>query len=240
MKLLALLLLIVPTFLYAQELKKITKNDKSAGTEEIFFVLKSDNKIRHGSYQKLISNEVRVSGYFKNGKEDSLWIEYSWRGKVTSKGYYTNGSRTGVWEFYENDGKLNQKFDYDKREVLYNEPSKTKNTDFKLLKDTLPADKVSGPVYIGGDYEMFMPIVKNIQYPQFERDNDIQGKVIVSFVIDANGNTNSHKVLTSISKGLDDEALRVVKMIPSNWIPAKVNNTKVDCEYTVPVVFRLM
>ena len=69
-------------------------------------------------------------------------------------------------------------------------------------------------------------------------ENGVQGRVIVSFVVERDGSITDVKVVKSVDQALDKEAMRVVKSMP-RWIPGKQNGQAVRVKYTVPVTFRL-
>lgn len=69
-------------------------------------------------------------------------------------------------------------------------------------------------------------------------ENNIQGRVVVQFVVTKNGSIGEVKVLRSRDKDLDNEAVRVVKSLP-NFIPGKMNGQPVNVWYTLPVTFKL-
>jgi len=92
------------------------------------------------------------------------------------------------------------------------------------------------PQYPGGDYRDF--IVRNIRYPVEAAENGITGKVIVKFVIEANGSLSNVKVVQSANKFLDAEAKRLVKMMPK-WIPGRQDGKTVRVAFSVPVNFVL-
>ena len=94
------------------------------------------------------------------------------------------------------------------------------------------------PQFVGGDSSLVHFLQKNIQYPQMERDNDIQGKVVVRLLVDETGTVSDIEILRHASPGLDKEALRVVKALPK-WKPATYNNKPVAVYYVLPVMFRL-
>ena len=94
------------------------------------------------------------------------------------------------------------------------------------------------PQYPGGDGELMKFLQKNIQYPQMERDNDIQGKVLLRFVVMEDGSVNDVQVVRAVSPGLDKEAVRVVKMLPK-FTPGKQQGKPVRVYFNLPVVFRL-
>jgi periplasmic protein TonB len=80
---------------------------------------------------------------------------------------------------------------------------------------------------------------KNIVYPAVARDNGIQGVVTVSFVVWSDGSIRDVKILGAPKGGgLDEEAMRVVKMMP-RWLPGKQNGRAVNVQYTLPVRFQL-
>ena len=91
----------------------------------------------------------------------------------------------------------------------------------------------------GGSSDAFVKYVQdNLVYPQVAIDNGESGRVVVNFIVDANGKIKNAKVVTSVSNALDAEALRVVNAAP-DWTPAKVGGKAVPVAYSVPVVFAL-
>jgi protein TonB len=94
------------------------------------------------------------------------------------------------------------------------------------------------PEYPGGDAELFKFIQNNIQYPSMERDNDIQGKVIVGFVVMEDGAIADVTIKRAVSPGLDKEASRVVRLLPK-FKPGKQQGKAVRVNYVLPIVFKL-
>ena len=90
----------------------------------------------------------------------------------------------------------------------------------------------------GGDAAMMQFISENMKYPPQAAKNREQGRVLVQFVIDEDGQVCETKVVRSVSKELDAEALRVVKLLP-NFIPAKKDGKNVAIHYTLPILFKL-
>ena len=109
----------------------------------------------------------------------------------------------------------------------------------KPLSNSKLIDKATTkPEFPGGNDMLWKFVQKNIQYPQMERDNDIQGKVIVRFLVDETGTVSDIEILRHVSPGFDKEAVRIVKALPK-WKPATYNNKPVAVYYVLPVVFRL-
>ena len=94
------------------------------------------------------------------------------------------------------------------------------------------------PTFPGGQQALFEWLSKNIKYPVVAEENGVQGRVIVTFVVERNGSITDVQVAKSVDPSLDKEAVRVVKAMP-HWIPGKQNGSAVRVKYTVPVTFRL-
>ena len=94
------------------------------------------------------------------------------------------------------------------------------------------------PQFPGGQAALLEYLAKNIKYPVVAEENGIQGKVIVTFVVERDGSITDVKVVKSVDPSLDKEASRVVKSMPK-WQPGKQNGSAVRVKYTVPVQFRL-
>jgi protein TonB len=93
------------------------------------------------------------------------------------------------------------------------------------------------PAFPGGEAERNKFLAENIQYPQQATENGIQGTVYVSFVVDSKGNVTDVKILRGIGGGCDEEALRVVKMMPK-WHPGKQNGKNVRVLFNMPIYFK--
>ena len=94
------------------------------------------------------------------------------------------------------------------------------------------------PQFPGGPSALFEFISKNIQYPKEAEDANLQGRVIVTFVVEKDGSVSNAKVVRPIDPLLDAEALRVVNSMPK-WIPGKQNGEAFRVKYTIPVTFRV-
>lgn len=94
------------------------------------------------------------------------------------------------------------------------------------------------PEFPGGQQELMNFLMKNMKYPKEATDKGTQGRVVVQFVVNKDGSVVEPTVVKSVSPELDQEALRVVKMMPK-WQPGKQNGEVVRVKYTIPVSFRL-
>lgn len=90
----------------------------------------------------------------------------------------------------------------------------------------------------GGEKACIEWLARNIKYPPVCQEQGIQGRVIVSFIVDKEGNILEPKVIRSPDEHLADEALRVINLMPK-WNPAKVGGRDVNSRFNMPIMFRL-
>lgn len=94
------------------------------------------------------------------------------------------------------------------------------------------------PEFPGGMAELMKYLNSNIKYPVEAHKAGIQGRVVVSFVVNKDGTVKDAKIVRSVDKSIDAEALRVISAMPK-WLPGYQNGKAVKVRYTVPVTFRL-
>ncbi|MDE6158396.1 MAG: energy transducer TonB, partial [Muribaculaceae bacterium] len=92
--------------------------------------------------------------------------------------------------------------------------------------------------YPGGELEMFKYLMNNIKYPEAAVKAGVEGAVVVSFNVNADGTISDEKVLKSVSPECDAEALRVVRGMVK-WKPAISDGKPVSCQFALPINFRL-
>lgn len=90
----------------------------------------------------------------------------------------------------------------------------------------------------GGQAALMKWLSQNVRYPETAQQNDVQGRVIVKFVVEKDGSIGVATILKGVDKDLDREALRVVKKMP-RWQPGKNNGVAVRSYFNLPVVFKL-
>lgn len=110
----------------------------------------------------------------------------------------------------------------------------------KQLKGT-PVFEVAEemPEFPGGGMSAFMDYIKtNMRYPASAKEKGTQGRVTVRFVVDKDGSIKDLKILRSVDKDMDAEALRLIKSMPK-WKPGRQKGQPVAVKYTTLVKFRL-
>ncbi|NVO18496.1 MAG: TonB family protein [Bacteroidetes bacterium] len=134
----------------------------------------------------------------------------------------------------------------DNDEVVYEESDDLELADHLSAKEECNK-KAAQPVFAvdeqqpefpGGEEKMKKFIADNIRYPQQAAESAIEGTVFISFVVNANGSISDIKILRGIGGGCDEEAIRVIKMMPK-WIPGKQDGKPVPVLFNLPVKFSL-
>jgi TonB family protein len=92
------------------------------------------------------------------------------------------------------------------------------------------------PEYIGGDDARIKFLQDNIKYPQDVMKAGVQGKVFVGFIVEKDGSVTNAKILRGMDNSCDEEALRVIRMMPK-WTPGKVKGEDVATEFVIPLNF---
>jgi TonB family protein len=92
------------------------------------------------------------------------------------------------------------------------------------------------PVFSGGNDSLQAFLKRNIRYPQQAKINRIQGRVYIGFMVDRNGKIVNPNILSSASPELDEEAMRVVKLMP-DWTPGTAGGSAIDVQYILPIDF---
>ncbi|MBF9239076.1 energy transducer TonB [Hymenobacter sp. BT683] len=151
--------------------------------------------------------------------------------------------KVGIWEYYgytaSQEKVVVQRYDHSAKALVYYRPS----GDMKYRIQTTPGQWASRvvdqpPLFIGGDAAL-ATYTTQLQYPAQAQARNIQGQVTIAFAIDTLGQASDHRVVRSIGGGCDQEALRVARTIPNEWIPARLSTRAVPAEYELTLTFRM-
>ena len=94
------------------------------------------------------------------------------------------------------------------------------------------------PCFIGGEEELFKWLAKNIKYPQLAIETGVMGTVVVTFVVEKDGNISNVQLLNDIGGRCGEEAIRVVKSMPK-WKAGRQNSEFVRVQFNLPIRFNL-
>lgn len=186
-----------------------------------FTVYEKDRKVSEGSYA--------------DGKKNGYWSNWRSSGVLMSTGAFADDKRDGAWTYYYENGKVQAEVSYTKGVTV---AVKEYHTDGHMLneEDTFlfPLEQA---VFNPDHGEVYQFLARNIQYPKEARENGIEGKVVLQFVVNREGSVSNVEIIRS-DHYFDQECLRVVKSMPA-WKPGKNNGKPVCTIVTLPVQFRL-
>lgn len=116
--------------------------------------------------------------------------------------------------------------------------SSSQQDSFKIQESPLPVPSfVSARPRFGFD-SLNAYLRRQLTYPQKIAAQNIEGTVVISFVISKNGAVSEVTVVKGIQPTLDSIAIEAVKAMPA-WDPAQSNGTPVDSRHTIPLEFRV-
>lgn len=103
-------------------------------------------------------------------------------------------------------------------------------------KDAVPFDSLENAVNaeFDGDYSAYLD--KTLYYPEIALENGDDGRLIATFIVDKDGSINCPMIIQSVSREIDAEALRVIRLMP-NWIPASLDHQPVRMKIKLPILF---
>ncbi len=221
------------------------------------------NGNRVGSWKHYYTHStVLASETISNDSETLLYTSYdSATQKLSNKTIYKDGDICYEWKYSGGDsfltetsyteekkgksktvhyanGKISAKYTYqDGKEITHEcfdlNGSKVACDTTGSGKKFLYVEKMPAAHYVLNDY-----LAKNIHYPKYARKKNIEGRVIVKFVVDEDGSISNVEIKKGIGGGCDEEAIRVVSEMPA-WIPGSQNGKLVRVYFTLPIHFKL-
>lgn len=120
--------------------------------------------------------------------------------------------------------------------VIINTKTKFNSGKMSLGATTLEAEQM--PQFPGGELALRHFLDQYTRYPEIAKENGIEGKVYVTFVVEKNGKVSGAKIAKGLAPALDKEALRVVNTLP-DWKPGLKNGEPAAISYMVPVIFKI-
>ncbi|MCX6220671.1 MAG: energy transducer TonB [Bacteroidia bacterium] len=229
-----LLIIAIPFLLTAKETKKIVRQRPYPAFSETYYVLKSDTNVRHGSYKAEVAGKVILSGFYTMGKPDSIWTQYNVKGKIRARGWFNDSKRDSIWEFCNHKGELEQKIDFTHNQVLYYQTPFAQHP-FRIISktDTIMSILNRPPLFIGGMSRFNDYVAEEMHIPLHKPGEKVNGTVYIAFTVDSLGRTSNQRILKGIGKACNEEALRVMRTIPDEWIPGILNDKFVTVDYIV-------
>jgi TonB family protein len=211
---LTLILLTTSVQLFGQDTKKKKVSNDYPPYKETFYVLKSDQETKHGEYKKTY-------------------------GGLSVKGQFENNKKVGVWEYYDRSGQLEQKIDFNAEKIIFTKPMTFIKDYFVKVGDSVNEITPEEPPIFQGGQSAIIYYIWNLRYPADARRMGTEGKVLILATITDDGKIIDEEILDGPGNGLQEEALRVIKMIPDEWIPGKIDGKITEIKIVIPVTFKL-
>ena len=235
-----LLFILLPLISSAQETKKVTEKHTKPDYTEKYHVLRSDGTTKHGEYTKTYSGLQEETGYYKNGLKDSLWTLTDLSDDhIIATGNYISGIKTGTWTYYKKKDTIEREYDYTLKQVVYYVKDTSKKAQVISGNDTTVTQTDCWLLCLIGKETTSYMISHNTHYPAEARENSLQGRVFVAFTVFSDGHISPPWIKKGVAKCLDDEAIRVVNMIPYDFVPTIVNGQPATSIFIQPMSFKL-
>jgi len=183
-------------------------------TYEQISVLTSNPNIKEGPYKRVIN------------------------GKLSVEGSYQDNNRFGIWRMYNHKNKIELEIDYNSGQLKYLSKDSISKMEQYIESEIKPKDR--RPLVLTSSSNLKDAyLIQDLVYPPYAVKNGISGKVIIEVIVDSIGLVTSYSIGVSINKVLDEEALRVIKMVPLEFLPEYQNGIAVNSVYKVTVIFSI-
>ena len=161
----------------------------------------------------------------------------SWESGVLEK-----GEKVGEWEYFSYSAKgeriVTQRYDHTTNKMLYCRPD-DKVYQIETSPDHLERTLLTQPPWFIGGHEALAAYTSKLDYPEAAQAGNVEGRVVVAFRIDTLGHVSAHHVVQGIGSGCDEEALRISRTVPDEWVPGRLDGRAVIVLYELPFTFRL-
>ena len=178
------------------------------------------------------NGNLSETGTLVDGYKDGLWIAYYPEGQVKAKGSFDRGFKTGQWIWYHENGEISSVEKWNRGIYKQGQYWDEKGNPSDI------SEVFTDPRYPGGIEEFTKMIVENIKYPEDVISKGLEGRVVLEFRINSNGQLVNPKPISSGHPELEREAMRVV-MLSDKWEPATFHGKRTSSMYTFPITFAL-
>lgn len=223
----------------AQELKLISvKHPSYTRISEVYEVITDQPDIKQGLYKKYIRKKMVESGMYAENNKTGIWSVFDQKKKLVAEGMYRDDQKVGIWDYYSEAGVKVQMYDHDRDSMIYfNLEAERK---YAYAPPVFPDTSIERiPLFIGGNYYMRVLIENTLVYPPEAWKKERSAKVVVSFVVDREGNTTEVESKSHAGYGFDEEAVRLIQLLGKSWIPGFANGKPVKVKFTLPVTFKI-
>lgn len=240
--LLSILFIFIAILASGQDLKtKKKKIDEQEGTAT-FYVLASNDSIKHGIYQKkgYTGKRILLKGNYNHNKKEGLWQEQyygdEYKGPKAS-GYYENDLKIGEWVYFNYAGDTVQIYDWSQNKLVFSKPCGIDTSQYVVIKDgqvslvklDCPPTCVSGLPYFF--YGLLNDLRERTEYYTKIREGAYQLKTKITTTISENSSIKEITYSTSVAKELKEIIDTYIKSF--KWIPGRKEGLLLTTKYEV-------
>jgi TonB family protein len=211
-----------------------------------------DSEIKVGLFQSYFkSGNLCSKGNFKENRMDGNWEYYydTLNSPVWYKCFYKNGNKEGVLRSYYVSGKLKrEEFHQFYLDTVFYRVHKEQKFFVRgrdSVSDGRRFDELGNAIKFTAFEKIPTPLfnlpqflARTLRYPDFARKHNIEGRVLIRFVVDTLGQLKNPVIIKSVSEDIDREARRAISLMPS-WNPGIQDDKFEGFVYTLPIVFKL-
>lgn len=187
-------------------------------------------------YLDYISVPQYREAYQKSGTWDYAWVYYepiiqNGQAMILTHNYDYKGdsSKPNPAKYYYVEGNQGRMYERNATRKYHI----TENNCIYSLSDV-----EQSPEFRGGESMLMKWLSQNVHYPEEAYQKDVQGRVVVSFIVEKNGYLSDIHIERGVDTDLDNEAIRVVKSMPV-WKSAKKGGKPVRCRFALPITFKI-
>jgi len=154
------------------------------------------------------------------------------------RGTLKQGQPTGVWEYFDEAGELELRMNYDSSRIGYRRPD-TARYELQVGGTWQLVHPSRAPGPMGSRAGRRRELQKQLRYPVSALQQQQQGDVLLSYVVDPDGHTSHYAVEHGLSPACDQEVWRALQLLPDRWIPAVYQGQAVAARFYLAVHFEM-
>jgi TonB family protein len=184
----------------------------------------------YSAQEKYLKQYLDSAGNVLADNGNGKWVKTS-ENKIHGymEGVIVNGKEDGPWKRHMKDTTYT---------IIYKQGDAISGNEYLKIKGDLFGEAEVVPTFPRGDSGFNQFLSRGIRYPPIARENNVQGKVILTFVVERDGSLSDIKIVRGIGSGCDEESVRVISLSPK-WIPGTIKGKPVRVQYSLPITFAL-
>lgn len=201
---------------------------------------------KEGAWKEWTWKNNYDEGSYQNGLREGEWVNANPSGKATRRLNYKAGELHGIQQYFDEEGALKKEEFYEAGKLIREEVMDTTGTEVFRIVEQMPAfpgcennPELDSLAYKKcAERKLLEFIYGQIKYPSMAREVGIEGKAIISFVVNKEGVIEEVEAKRGVCNAIKKECLRVINKMPV-WHPGYQNGEPVKVYFTLPIKFNL-